>query len=128
MKDIRLVELDDGEIGLFTRPQGLAYRAKTGRIADVGFTVLPGLAYLSEQAIVEAPVLDGLFRADEWGGVNQAYMLKDGRIGVIGHIAYSDEPFSEEMTSIITAQAGSWTQSAGGFSICRLSRRATVSI
>ena len=38
MKDIRLVQLRDGRVGIFTRPQGDAMRKQYGCIAKIGFT------------------------------------------------------------------------------------------
>lgn len=32
----------------------------------------------------------------EWGGCNQAYLLQDGRIGVIGHQSFSQPVEGEE--------------------------------
>lgn len=101
MKDVRLVELADGKIGIFTRPQG----EKGGR-GKIGFTVAEDFAGVTKQAMEQAPLLD-LFEEEEWGGVNEAFLLTpslgtetefapktgtetafaDGRIGVLGHIA-----------------------------------------
>lgn len=98
MKDIRLVGLDGGKIGIFTRPQGILYRNKSGHIADIGFYTEKDADNLDSYSMVKAPVISGLFKADEWGGVNQAYALKNGLIGCIGHIAYGDGPFREGLT------------------------------
>lgn len=81
MKDVRLVELSDGRIGIFTRPQG----EKGGR-GKIGFTIVNDFAEVTAQVMEEAPLLP-LFGDDEWGGVNEAFLLSDGRIGVLGHIA-----------------------------------------
>jgi hypothetical protein len=97
MKDIRLVELENGKIGVFSRPQGLAYRAKTGRIAEVGYIEINSLEELNVECIENATMLQNLFMADEWGGVNQVYRLNGGKLGIIGHIAYGDGEFSETM-------------------------------
>ncbi len=83
MKDIRLVELADGKIGVFTRPQGA--RSKLGKI---GFIVIDSLAELTPTLLDSAPVIESLFvDNEEWGGVNNAYQMSDGRIGALGHIA-----------------------------------------
>lgn len=81
MKDVRLIELTDKRIGIFTRPQG----EKGGR-GKIGFTVVDSLLEVTEKAMEEAPLLE-LFLPDEWGGVNAAYLLENGDIGVLGHIA-----------------------------------------
>ncbi|WP_274364370.1 MTP-1 family protein [Paenibacillus thermotolerans] len=85
MKDLRLVELKDGSIGIFTRPQG----EKGGR-GKIGYTRIPSLDALSIEAIERAPLLEGQFIDDEWGGANELHLLEDGRVGVLGHIASFD--------------------------------------
>lgn len=85
MKDIRLVGLVDGRIGVFSRPQG----EKGGR-GKIGFTTIENLEDLNASVIDNAPLLD-LFYDEEWGGANEAHLLKNGKIGVLGHIAnFSD--------------------------------------
>lgn len=86
MKDLRLIQLTDGRIGVFTRPQG----EKGGR-GKIGFTIAPSLADLSVQMIEEAPLLPDQFLDDEWGGPNEPRLLKNHLIGVLGHIARFDE-------------------------------------
>jgi hypothetical protein len=87
MKDIRLVELPEG-IGVFSRPRSEEVRRRYGSASVVGFTVIPGLDWLDEEAIAGARVIPGLFDQGEWGGCNQCYLLDSGRIGIIGHKCY----------------------------------------
>ncbi|MDO3411469.1 DUF1861 family protein [Saccharibacillus sp. CPCC 101409] len=86
MKDLRLVQLDDGGIGVFTRPQG----EKGGR-GKIGFLRLDSLDELSVDAIENAPLLENQFDDEEWGGANEIHPLANGRLGVLGHIACFDE-------------------------------------
>jgi Protein of unknown function (DUF1861). len=86
MKDIRLVELPGGSIGVFTRPQG----EKGGR-GKIGFAQVASLEALTTTAIDDAPLLEGQFAEGEWGGANEAHLLNDGRVGVLGHTACFDE-------------------------------------
>lgn len=86
MKDIRLVELADGTVGVFTRPQG----EKGGR-GKIGFAQATSLEQLTLGLIEDAPLLEGQFAEGEWGGANEAHLLQDGRIGVLGHVACFDE-------------------------------------
>lgn len=81
MKDVRLIALLDKRIGVFTRPQG----EKGGR-GKIGFTVVNELSEVTEKVMEDAPLLE-LFLPDEWGGVNAAYLLESGEIGVLGHVA-----------------------------------------
>jgi hypothetical protein len=86
MKDLRVVQLQDGTIGVFTRPQG----EKGGR-GKIGFTRINSLDDLSLEVIDQAPILDGQFLDHEWGGANEIHLLKGGLLGVLGHIARFDE-------------------------------------
>ena len=86
MKDIRLVDTGDGRLGVFTRPR----HGADGR-GRVGFTRIDSVAELSEELVESAPRLADLFVAEEWGGVNHATLLEDGRVGVLGHVATLDD-------------------------------------
>lgn len=88
MKDIRLVEMPDNKIGVFSRPRSEAVRAKYGSEAVIGFTIINSLDELTAEIIENAPVVHGLLEKDEWGGCNQCYYLDSGLIGVIGHKCY----------------------------------------
>jgi hypothetical protein len=85
MKDIRLVDLDNGRIGVFTRPMMVE-----GARALIGYTEINDLAELTEDAINRAELLRNQFLPEEWGGVNEAHMLANGMIGVLGHISRMD--------------------------------------
>lgn len=86
MKDIRFLELSDGRIGIFTRPQG--GDDAQGRI---GFTVVNHIEEATEEVLARAPRLENQFAPGEWGGANHLVALPGGRIGVLGHIAAFDE-------------------------------------
>ncbi len=81
MKDIRLVELKDQRIGVFTRPQGVI-----GGRGKIGFTIISNLQELSATVINGATLIE-LFDDKEWGGCNEATLLNNGKIGILGHIA-----------------------------------------
>ncbi|MFB9276611.1 MTP-1 family protein [Cohnella cellulosilytica] len=98
MKDIRLVELPEGKIGVFSRPRGEAVRQKYGSESLIGFTVIDRLDDLSAEVIENAPIIAGLFNRDEWGGCNQAYLLESGKVGVIGHICYKSVDAANQET------------------------------
>lgn len=82
MKDIRLVGLDSGKIGVFTRPD---------ETKKIGYIELDSLDELNEENILRAETIDGMFADDEWGGVNEVHKLDDGRLGILGHIANGTE-------------------------------------
>ncbi len=83
MKDIRMIQLRDGRIGLFTRPMR---GVRPG--ADIGFLIINRLEDLSESTMLGADLLRGQFAENEWGGVAEAHALQNGAIGAVGHIAY----------------------------------------
>jgi hypothetical protein len=85
MKDIRLVELKDRRIGVLTRPQGV----KGGR-GQIGFTIIDTLEQLNEETFLNADILKGQFIKEEWGGANEAHLLSNGCVGILGHIASFD--------------------------------------
>ncbi|WEK53605.1 MAG: DUF1861 family protein [Candidatus Cohnella colombiensis] len=86
MKDIRLVELASGNIGVFTRPMVV-----DGARALIGYVEINNLSELTEEKILAAELFRNQFLLDEWGGVNEARLLSNGKIGVLGHIAYMEE-------------------------------------
>ena len=85
MKDVRLLSLNN-VIHVFTRPQG--GMAKAGRI---GHVTVPSFSDVGPEVIASAPLIGGLFDDLTWGGVNQATVLSNGKIGVLGHIAVMSE-------------------------------------
>lgn len=86
MKDIRLCQLEDGKILVMTRPQG-----SVGGRGKIGFTVINSLDELDIVHILQAKILENQFIPEEWGGSNELHRLKNGKIGVLSHIAKYDE-------------------------------------
>ena len=89
MKDVRLIELPDGRIAVFSRPNGPAV-SEHGKTAAVGFAVVGDLREVTSDVIAKAELIRWLFRDDEWGGANQLHNLKNGLIGVIGHKSWGE--------------------------------------
>jgi len=87
MKDVRLTRMADGRIGVFSRPRGTEIAKKYGSEAMIGFTAITDLNELGADTINRAEYITGIFENGQWGGCNQAYLLKDGTIGVIGHLS-----------------------------------------
>ena len=85
MKDVRLLQLSDGRVAIFSRPQGEVMQKRFGCIAKIGFTLVDSLEEVTAEAIETAPLLFDHFLADEWGGCNQLFELKNGLIGAVGH-------------------------------------------
>ena len=86
MKHIRLVGLNNGRIGVFTRPMMV-----DGARALIGYTEIGSLNGLTEEVIGSARLIRNQFLPDEWGGANEAFLLRNGTIGVLGHIARMEE-------------------------------------
>ncbi len=83
MKDIRLCELSDSRVGVFTRPRGL-----WGERGMIGYTEVSTLDDLTIEAIERAPMIEDMFHPHDWGGANEAHLLENGEIGIIAHAAY----------------------------------------
>ena len=83
MKDIRLCEIGNRRIGVFTRPQGV----KGGR-GTIGYIEIASLEDLTLDVVADAPLLDGMFHPMDWGGVNETHLLPDGQIGLLAHCAF----------------------------------------
>ena len=86
MKDIRLGELADGRVAIFSRPQG-----KKGGKGKIGFTTIDSLNDLCADTILDAAIDPSFFLEEEWGGCNDVHLLKNGLLGVMGHIAFRDD-------------------------------------
>lgn len=95
MKDIRLIQRENGRISVFTRPQGGGQFGGRGRI---GYFEIASLDALEEaladydrkkdsKTLIRGLFIDGKLGEEEWGGANQLFLLPDGKIGVLGHIA-----------------------------------------
>jgi len=86
MKDIRLLELPNKKILVTTRPQGTV-----GGRGKIGYAIINTLDKLNPDSILSARILDDQFVKDEWGGTNELHLLKNGKIGVLSHIANFDD-------------------------------------
>ena len=92
MKDIRIIKLLNGKIGVFTRPGDIYSREEDGIGGKIGYIEIDSIDELNEEIINKAKIIEGLFTEEEWGGVNELHLLDDGKIGVLGHIAcFEDE-------------------------------------
>jgi len=80
MKDIRLCDLKNGKIAVFTRPQG-----KIGGRGKIGYVEVNRLEELSAELLETAELLDEMFHPMDWGGVNEAHLLSNGEIGLLAH-------------------------------------------
>jgi hypothetical protein len=91
MKDIRLVQLPDGKITVFTRPQDIGNEERGGH-GQIGVVTIDSIDQLKDPDILQnAPIINTRFQpGEEWGGVNQAIALNDGRIGLLFHIGRFD--------------------------------------
>ncbi|BBR57322.1 hypothetical protein WP4W18E05_06900 [Klebsiella sp. WP4-W18-ESBL-05] len=85
MKDIRPVELPDGRLLVFTRPQG-----EPGGRGTIGWVLLSRLEDLNAQTLANATLIDHVDPLC-WCGVNEARVLPDGRVGALAHVARYDE-------------------------------------
>ena len=96
MKDIRLVQLADKRIGVFSRPRNEEIKKMFGAESQIGFAIIPDLSHLTADVIESAPYIPGLFAKGDWGGCNQAYLLDSGMIGVLGHKSWTEQDAAGE--------------------------------
>lgn len=95
MKDIRLAEMPDGKIAVFSRPRGTEITKQYGSEAIIGYTEISSLDELNAEVVEKAEYIPGLFKDNEWGGCNQVYCLDNGHLGIIGHIAEKTQGCNE---------------------------------
>lgn len=81
MKDVRLIELHDGQIGVFSH-------FRTEGSCMTGFTKIKRIECLDANVIDNAPFINHRAFGDAWGGPNQCYLLSTGLIGCIAHHGY----------------------------------------
>ncbi len=92
MKDIRLCDLENGNIAVFTRPQG-----NIGGRGTIGYFEIDDLENLSVEGIESAELLNNMYHPMDWGGVNEAHLLNNGEIGVLAHAAcFCDDKIMKE--------------------------------
>lgn len=91
MKDIRLVDMKNGKIGVFSRHRSDGILKKYGCESMIGFDMIDDINELTAENIEKAPLVPNIFADFEWGGCNQCYMLSSGKIGIIGHKCYNDK-------------------------------------
>jgi hypothetical protein len=91
MKDIRLCDLDNGKIAVFTRPRG-----KIGGRGSIGYVEVNDLEDLTVDVIEEANLLESMFHPLDWGGVNETHLLKNGEVGLLAHVAYFENDDKEQ--------------------------------
>jgi hypothetical protein len=85
MKDIKIIELANGRIGVFTRPQGL--NGGRGRIGFIEVLSFKDFKAIRNEAYYNAPLIINNIVETEWMGANAVYQLSNGLIGILGHIA-----------------------------------------
>lgn len=93
MKDIRLIEMADGKIGVFSHH-------KTPTSCLTGFITIDSLNELSAEVVDAAKPIDHTLFGDAWGGVNQPYLLSTGKIGCISHHGYVDKDENGELLNV----------------------------
>jgi len=84
MKDVRIAQGD--KYYVMSRPQGGV--AKFGKI---GFNIADKLSDITTEFIASSPLIDDLFDDRVWGGANQIHILRNGLLGILGHVAIMSE-------------------------------------
>jgi hypothetical protein len=84
MKDVRIKK--GKQYYVMTRPQGGIY--KWGRI---GFIACEKIEQINSSLIEKATIIENLYDDHCWGGANQIHILKNGWLGILGHVAIMSE-------------------------------------
>ena len=91
MKDIRLAELQNGKVCVFSRPRNEDILKEYGCESQVGAILIDSLDELCADVICKANYIKGMFNEGEWGGLNQAFVLEKELVGAIGHQCYTND-------------------------------------
>ena len=84
MKDVRLAK--GQKYYVMSRPQG-----GVAAYGKIGFQVADKLRDITTDFIAKSPLIEDLFDDKVWGGANQILVLKNGLLGVLGHVAIMSE-------------------------------------
>lgn len=84
MKDVRLAK--GQKYYVMSRPQG-----GVAAYGKIGFQVADKLSDITTDFIAKSPLIEDLFDDKVWGGANQILVLKNGLLGVLGHVAIMSE-------------------------------------
>ncbi len=90
MKDIRLVQLENHKIGVFTRPQHPEGTiGSLGGRGKIGYVEIDSLDNITPENLMKATIIDQI--SDEnWLGANEIHLLENGKLGVLAHVAMYD--------------------------------------
>ena len=90
MKDIRLIDLDD-KVGIFSRPQHPEGKIDSlGGRGIIGYAEIDSLNDLNSGTINNAAFLEKQLFPEQWLGANEIHILKNGLLGILGHVAMYD--------------------------------------
>lgn len=107
MKDIRLTPGGIVNVSGFGRPKEHKIGEETlyqgSGAGTISYFEAETLGAINSETIANAPLLEGMFKDGEWGGVNQVHILKNGLLGVVGHIAREDSDGKKHYYSIVFA-------------------------
>ena len=95
MKDIRFLQLEDNRILILTRPQG-----DYGGRGKIGYCLVNDLQEATHDIMNQAPLFDHCPK-DSWVGANEVHSLKNGQVGVLGHIAEFDRNQNRHYYSMV---------------------------
>ena len=90
MKDIRLCELKDGRIAVFTRPRHpMGEMGSDGGRGVIGYIEIANLSELIPDNLNKAVHLDQI-QEHSWLGANEVFCLSENLLGVLCHVAMFD--------------------------------------
>jgi len=84
MKDVRIAK--GRQYYVMSRPQG-----GVAAYGKIGFQAADRLEDITTEFIEKSPLIKDLFDDKVWGGANQILILRNGLLGVLGHVAIMSE-------------------------------------
>ncbi|KAG5510779.1 hypothetical protein GH5_07004 [Leishmania sp. Ghana 2012 LV757] len=93
MKGIRIVQLADSTIGIFSCK-------KTESSCLIGFRTVNSLEEIKRETIADAQPINHAPFLDAWGSVSQPYLLSSGNVGCICHHGNLDKGANGEQPSV----------------------------
>lgn len=96
MKGIKLIDLGEDGIGVMSRPH--IDEKKRGVLA---FQVINNCDDLNPEKLLNGNIITNQVPDGNWVGVNEMYLLPNGKIGVLGHVAYEDRILGKQYAAMV---------------------------
>jgi hypothetical protein len=96
MKGIKLIDLGDDGIGVMSRPH-----IDENNRGVLAFHRIQSLDELTPGELEMGNIISKQVPAGNWVGVNEMYHLPNGKLGILGHVAYEDGVFGKQYAAMV---------------------------